>query len=130
MEINSHFLSDNDRRWFIIWVFRLVIPVPPKIEDSLSSGDKVRTEGSNVTLECTARGSPEPRITWRRQDGNNIDIDKSRNLSRKYRLLHLDFDAATFFYLSLDLEGSIRRFLGGCRLRRRSAQPIDPYERG
>ena len=113
-----------------MWVFRLVIPVPPKIEDSLSSGDKVRTEGSNVTLECTARGSPEPRITWRRQDGNNIDIDKSRNLSRKYRFLHLDFDAAPFFYLSLDLEGSIRRFLGGCRLRRRSAQLIDPYERG
>ena len=63
-----------------------MLSVPPKIEDSLSSGDKVRTEGSNVTLECTARGSPEPRITWRRQDGNNIDVDKSRNLSRKYRL--------------------------------------------
>ena len=69
-----------------------LIPVPPKIEDSLSSGDKVRTEGSNVTLECMARGSPEPRITWRRQDGNNIDIDKSRNLSREYHFLHFDSD--------------------------------------
>lgn len=77
----------------------LNVVVPPKIEDSLSSGDKVRTEGSNVTLECTARGSPEPRVTWRRQDGNNIDIDKSRNLSlpnvegrilRLYRVSRLD----------------------------------------
>ena len=112
MEINSHFLSDNDRRWFIIWVFRLVIPVPPKIEDSLSSGDKVRTEGSNVTLECTARGSPEPRVTWRRQDGNNIDIDKSRNLSRKY---HLNFFCGILQAAILPkLAGISREVLGGC----------------
>ncbi len=59
-------------------------PVPPRIEDSLSSGDKVRTEGSNVTLECTARGSPKPKITWRRQDGNNINVDKAKNYSGAY----------------------------------------------
>ena len=56
-------------------------PVPPKIEDSLSSGDKVKTEGSNVTLECAARGSPTPRVLWKREDGQNINIDKSRNFS-------------------------------------------------
>jgi hypothetical protein len=55
----------------------------------LSSGDKVRTEGSNVTLECTARGSPKPKITWRRQDGNNIIIDKARNFSREYKILKI-----------------------------------------
>ena len=58
--------------------------VPPRIEDSLSSGDKVRTEGSNVTLECTARGSPKPTVTWKRENGNNINIDKSRNVSGEY----------------------------------------------
>lgn len=28
--------------------------------------------GENVTLPCTARGSPQPTVTWRRQDGRQI----------------------------------------------------------
>jgi hypothetical protein len=41
----------------------------------------VRTEGSNVTLECTARGSPNPTVIWKREDGLNINIDKARNMT-------------------------------------------------
>ncbi|XP_040566697.1 limbic system-associated membrane protein isoform X2 [Lepeophtheirus salmonis] len=80
----------------------LTVVVPPRIEDSMSSGDKVRTEGSNVTLECTARGSPKPTVTWKREDGRNINIDKSRNFSvpfvegdilRLYKVSRLDMGA-------------------------------------
>ena len=59
------------------------VSVPPRIEDSLTSSDKVKTEGSNVTLECSAHGSPKPTVTWKREDGMNISIDKARNISGK-----------------------------------------------
>jgi len=49
----------------------------------MSSGDVVRTEGSNVTLECVAKGSPKPSVTWKREDGVNINIDKAANISGK-----------------------------------------------
>ncbi|XP_059080787.1 limbic system-associated membrane protein-like isoform X2 [Tigriopus californicus] len=80
----------------------LNVVVPPRIEDSLSSGDKVRTEGSNVTLECTARGSPPPKVTWKRENGLNINTDKSQNISvphvegemlRLYKVSRLDMGA-------------------------------------
>lgn len=34
--------------------------------------DAMANIGENVTLPCTARGSPQPSITWRRQDGGHI----------------------------------------------------------
>ena len=37
----------------------------------------VQTEGSNVTLECVASGSPEPDVVWRREDSREITIDKN-----------------------------------------------------
>ena len=61
------------------------ISVPPKIEDSMSSGDKVRTEGSNVTLECAAHGSPKPTVTWKREDGLDITIDRSLNITGRIK---------------------------------------------
>ena len=57
--------------------------MPPRIEDSMSSGDKVRTEGSNVTLECTAHGSPKPTVTWKREDRLDITTDRSKNITGK-----------------------------------------------
>ena len=37
----------------------------------------VQTEGSNVTLECLASGSPQPAVVWRREDGREIEINKN-----------------------------------------------------
>ena len=59
----------------------LFLLVPPRIEDAQSSSDKVRTEGSDVTLECHATGSPTPVVTWKREDGTSINIDKANNIS-------------------------------------------------
>ena len=56
---------------------RIFVSVPPRIVDSLSSSDMVQTEGSNVTLECVASGSPQPAVVWRREDGREIEINKN-----------------------------------------------------
>ena len=56
----------------------LSLPVPPRIVDSLSSSDMVQTEGSNVSLECVARGSPQPDIVWRREDGEPIMVQGTK----------------------------------------------------
>ena len=37
----------------------------------------VQTEGSNVTLECVASGSPQPAVVWKREDGREIEINKN-----------------------------------------------------
>jgi hypothetical protein len=40
---------------------------------------QVVREGSNVTLKCAARGSPQPNITWRRESGEPIAITGQRD---------------------------------------------------
>lgn len=50
------------------------IAVPPDILDYPTSTDMVVREGSNVTLRCAASGSPEPVITWRRENGDPIAL--------------------------------------------------------
>ncbi|KAH8272189.1 hypothetical protein KR018_010652, partial [Drosophila ironensis] len=53
------------------------VVVPPNIDDALTSSDVIVREGENVTLRCKAKGSPEPNIKWKRDDGNKIVINKS-----------------------------------------------------
>ncbi|XP_012784766.2 hemicentin-2 [Ochotona princeps] len=48
---------------------RLVVQVPPVIEAGLS--DLSTIEGSHVLLPCTARGSPQPDISWEK-DGQPV----------------------------------------------------------
>ncbi|XP_073972941.1 lachesin-like [Rhodnius prolixus] len=52
----------------------LDVHVPPDIIDSGTSSDTIVEEGDNVTLVCTARGHPPPRIVWRREDGRSITV--------------------------------------------------------
>lgn len=50
----------------------LDVVVPPDILDYPTSTDMVVKEGSNVTLKCSATGSPQPTITFRREDSEPI----------------------------------------------------------
>ncbi|XP_050698516.1 lachesin-like isoform X2 [Eriocheir sinensis] len=48
---------------------------PPEIDDALSSGDVVATEGERAALRCVARGHPPPTITWVREDSNAFMVN-------------------------------------------------------
>jgi len=48
--------------------------VPPDVIDEESTSDMTVNEGDNVTLTCRAKGKPEPKIVWRREDGQKIPV--------------------------------------------------------
>ncbi|GFY55186.1 lachesin [Trichonephila inaurata madagascariensis] len=56
----------------------LEVVVPPYLDEELTSSDKDVREGTDVSLRCVAKGSPEPEVTWRREDGQEISIGKSK----------------------------------------------------
>lgn len=51
--------------------------MPPSISDSLSSSDAIVREGANVSLTCHVDGYPKPEIKWKRDDGLQININKT-----------------------------------------------------
>jgi len=57
----------------------LDVNVSPEIDYLKTSKDVVVQEGENVTLVCKASGHPTPRITWRREDGENIIRNPARD---------------------------------------------------
>ncbi|CAH2014068.1 unnamed protein product [Acanthoscelides obtectus] len=57
------------------------LTVPPDILDYPTSADMVVDEGSNVSLKCIAKGSPEPSIIWKREDGELIRFSNGTEVS-------------------------------------------------
>ncbi|XP_076341176.1 lachesin-like isoform X2 [Tachypleus tridentatus] len=57
------------------------VVVPPHIDETLTSKDIDVREGDNVSLLCSSTGSPEPEITWRREDGEPISLGSEKVLS-------------------------------------------------
>ena len=55
--------------------------VPSRITDD--SGNLTKTEGEDVTLECTATGNPDPKITWTRLSDNSVFNGTLANISRQ-----------------------------------------------
>ncbi|XP_050540543.1 lachesin isoform X2 [Daktulosphaira vitifoliae] len=50
----------------------LEVVIPPDIVYEETSGDMMIPEGGSAKLVCKARGYPEPKILWRREDGGDI----------------------------------------------------------
>uniref|UniRef100_A0A0A1WQT5 Neurotrimin n=1 Tax=Zeugodacus cucurbitae TaxID=28588 RepID=A0A0A1WQT5_ZEUCU len=76
-------IKESDKGWYMCQINTdpmksqmgyLDVVVPPDILDYPTSTDMVVREGSNVTLKCAATGSPEPTITWRRENGVPIEL--------------------------------------------------------
>lgn len=62
--------------------------VPPNILDSLSTESTVAVrENQNITLTCKADGYPTPKLMWKREDGQNININRHK---KGERILFLD----------------------------------------
>lgn len=56
-----------------------MLTVPPNIVDDESSTSTVAVrEGLNISLTCKAKGNPEPRIVWKRENGFNITVDRRK----------------------------------------------------
>lgn len=56
-----------------------LILVPPNIIDDESSPSSVSIrENQNLSLTCKAEGSPTPKISWKREDGNHIAMDRKK----------------------------------------------------
>lgn len=51
----------------------LDVTVPPDFINAETSSDVMVRENQNVTLRCKARGHPEPKLTWRREDNKAIE---------------------------------------------------------
>lgn len=59
--------------------------VPPDIVyGDETSKDLSVSEGENVTLNCQATGTPKPRVSWKREDGQHILIRNSTSFSSSY----------------------------------------------
>ncbi|KAJ8736436.1 hypothetical protein PYW08_007092 [Mythimna loreyi] len=52
----------------------LEVVIPPDFIPEETSGDIMVPEGGTAKVSCRARGMPEPRVLWRREDGADIVI--------------------------------------------------------
>ncbi|KAF6210795.1 hypothetical protein GE061_013906 [Apolygus lucorum] len=84
--LNVNQVQEEDRGFYmcqvntnpmISQVGYLQVVVPPNILDTESTPSSVAVrENQNVTLTCKAQGLPMPKLSWRREDGQPISLDK------------------------------------------------------
>lgn len=56
----------------------------------MTSSDITVREGDNATLTCRAVGHPQPRIVWKREDGEKIILkNQSRDTSGELKMKNL-----------------------------------------
>ncbi|XP_015184404.1 PREDICTED: lachesin-like isoform X3 [Polistes dominula] len=61
----------------------LQVVVPPNILDSLSTESTVAVrENQNITLTCKADGYPTPKLSWKREDGQGISINRHKKVNK------------------------------------------------
>ncbi|BES91932.1 Immunoglobulin V-set domain [Nesidiocoris tenuis] len=77
-------VQDVDRGWYMCQVNTdpmrsrqgyLQVVVPPRILEKDSSTDMVVRETSDISLQCRAKGYPDPYVMWRREDGKDINYN-------------------------------------------------------
>ncbi|KAI5712380.1 hypothetical protein M8J75_007836 [Diaphorina citri] len=63
-------VQETDRGWYMCQINTV-----PMTSQKGTSTDVVVREGTEVTLECSAVGYPEPYVAWRREDGKAINYN-------------------------------------------------------
>ncbi|XP_013135008.1 PREDICTED: lachesin-like [Papilio polytes] len=61
----------------------LDVVIPPDFISEETSGDVMVHEGGTVRVSCRARGQPEPRVMWRREDGSDLVIRHTNGTKTK-----------------------------------------------
>ncbi|XP_039276696.1 lachesin-like [Nilaparvata lugens] len=64
----------------------LEVVVPPDFIQEETSGDVMVPEGGTVKLTCRARGYPQPKVIWRREDNVEIISKEANGLKNKLPL--------------------------------------------
>ncbi|XP_046399098.1 lachesin-like isoform X2 [Ischnura elegans] len=81
-EDRGYYMCQVNTNPMISQVGYLQVVVPPNILDEESSQSSVAVrENQNITLMCKADGFPEPKIMWRREDGQGINIDRRNKVT-------------------------------------------------
>ncbi|KAL1492896.1 hypothetical protein ABEB36_011067 [Hypothenemus hampei] len=73
----------------------LEVVIPPDINYEETSGDMMVPEGGSAKLVCKAKGYPNPKIVWRREDGGTILARSNNHLGKKERLTTVEGDVLT-----------------------------------
>ncbi|KAI5646508.1 immunoglobulin i-set domain-containing protein [Phthorimaea operculella] len=60
----------------------LQVVVPPDIDDEASSSEILVKEGEDAAVRCVASGTPDPTITWRREDSRHFKINNQTQVSK------------------------------------------------
>ncbi|XP_047480169.1 lachesin-like [Penaeus chinensis] len=63
------------------------VHVPPNIIDNETSSDVTVPDGESVTLVCAARGYPQPKIEWKREDKEKIVLRTGRKERMKMEVV-------------------------------------------
>lgn len=73
--------------------------IPPDIINEDTSSDMMVPEGESVRLSCKAKGYPQPHITWRREDNEDIILkDPSGAKERGTLLFCISFVVVIFVH--------------------------------
>lgn len=75
------------------------VVIPPDIMDDRSSDGMVAREGGNIRLKCVATGTPEPTVTWKREDGRSISIRENGSTKGKF---HYFSRSNKIYYIQCD----------------------------
>ncbi|XP_024082618.1 lachesin-like isoform X1 [Cimex lectularius] len=81
-EDRGYYMCQVNTNPMISQVGYLQVVVPPNILDDQSTPSSVAVrENQNVSLTCKADGLPIPKLSWRREDGQPITIDRKTKVN-------------------------------------------------
>ncbi|RZF44185.1 hypothetical protein LSTR_LSTR003825 [Laodelphax striatellus] len=81
-EDRGYYMCQVNTNPMISQIGYLQVVVPPNIVDDESTPSSVAArENQNLTLHCQAAGFPDPKIIWRREDGQPIFLDRRKKVN-------------------------------------------------
>ncbi|XP_064474773.1 hemicentin-1-like [Ornithodoros turicata] len=77
-EDTGYYMCQINTRPMKTQVGYLNVVVAPYFVDAFTTRNLTARENSNVSFRCEARGNPQPKVTWRREDAQPFRIDDDR----------------------------------------------------